>query len=156
MLNQLRPQGEHERGDVSVALPIAAAVAISLALIGAMVGMAGWGGGYIGMMDGGHMGMMRQGSSGADQTPVASEAEQVTVEMRDFQFFPAKLTVNAGTEVSWVNRDSVPHNAIGEGGAFDTGTVDGGGSVSVVIDRSGSYPYVCTFHPGMEATLTVR
>src|SRR3990170_3819448 len=148
MLNQLRPQGEHERGDVSVALPIAAAVAISLALIGAMVGMAGWGGG--------HMGMMRQGSSGADQTPVASEAEQVTVEMRDFQFFPAKLTVNAGTEVSWVNRDSVPHNAIGEGGAFDTGTVDGGGSVSVVIDRSGSYPYVCTFHPGMEATLTVR
>ena len=148
MLNQLRPQGEHERGDVSVALPIAAALAISLALIGAMVGMAGWGGG--------HMGMMRQGSSGADQTPVASEAEQVTVEMRDFQFFPAKLTVNAGTEVSWVNRDSVPHNAIGEGGAFDTGTVDGGGSVSVVIDRSGSYPYVCTFHPGMEATLTVR
>lgn len=148
MLNQLRPQGEHERGDVSVALPIAAAVAISLALIGAMVGMAGWGAG--------HMGMMRQGSSGADQTPVASEAEQVTVEMRDFQFFPAKLTVNAGTEVSWVNRDSVPHNAIGEGGAFDTGTVDGGGSVSVVIDRSGSYPYVCTFHPGMEATLTVR
>ena len=148
MLNQLRPQGEHERGDVSVALPIAAAVAISLALIGAMVGMAGWGAG--------HMGMMRQGSSGADQTPVASEAEQVTVEMRDFQFFPAKLTVNAGTEVSWVNRDSVPHNAIGDGGAFDTGTVDGGGSVSVVIDRSGSYPYVCTFHPGMEATLTVR
>ncbi len=76
--------------------------------------------------------------------------------MRGYEFFSSKLTVNVGTEVTWVNRDGVPHNAVDGGGAFDTGIVDGGGSASIVMDTLGSYPYVCTFHPGMEATLTVR
>ncbi len=102
------------------------------------------------------MSMMRRGSAGADQTPVVTDQAQVTVEMRGFEFFPAKLNVNAGTELTWVNRDNVPHNAIAEGGAFATGNVNGGNSESVVLDRPGTYRYVCTFHPGMEATLTVR
>ncbi len=102
------------------------------------------------------MSMMRRGSAGADQTPVVTDQAQVTVEMRGFEFFPAKLSVNAGTEVTWLNRDPVPHNAIADGGAFDTGTLNGGKSGSVVLDQPGTYPYVCTFHPGMEATLTVR
>ncbi len=102
------------------------------------------------------MSMMRRGSAGADQTPVVSDQTQVIVEMRGFEFFPAKLTVNAGTEVTWVNRDSVPHNAIADAGAFDTGTLNGGERGSVVLDGPGTYRYVCTFHPGMEATLTVR
>ena len=122
-------------------------MAISLALVGAMVGMAGWGGD--------HMGMMHRGSSGADQTPVVSEEQQVTVEMRDYEFFPSKLTVSVGTEVTWVNRDSVPHNTVDGGGAFDTGNLNAGESGSVVVERPGTYSYVCTYHPGMEATLTV-
>ncbi len=107
-------------------------------------------------MDMDQMGMMRRGSSGADQTPVVSDAERVTVEMSDFEFFPAKLTVNAGTEVTWVNRDNAAHNAVAGDGAFDTGNLNGGDSGSVVLDRPGAYAYVCTYHPGMEATLTVR
>lgn len=102
------------------------------------------------------MSMMRRGSAGADQTPVVTDQAQVTVEMRGFEFFPAKLTVNAGTELTWVNRDNVPHNAIADGSAFDSGTMNGGESWSVVLDEAGTYRYVCTFHPGMEATLTVR
>jgi plastocyanin len=107
-------------------------------------------------MGGDHMGMMNRGSSGADQPPVLSEAKQVTVEMRDYEFFSAKLTVNAGTEVTWVNRDSVPHNAVAKDGTFDTGNLNAGDSGSVVVEQPGTYPYVCTYHPGMEATLTVR
>ncbi len=102
------------------------------------------------------MSMMRRGSAGADQTPVVTDQGQVTVEMRNFEFFPAKLTVNPGTEVTWLNRDPVAHNAVAAGGAFDTGNVNGGKSVSVRLDQPGTYRYVCTYHPGMEATLTVR
>jgi plastocyanin len=147
MLNGLRPPHQRQRGDAAVAVPLVAAVVISLALIGAMVGMA--------CMGPGHMGMMRRGSSGADQTPVVSDAEQVTVEMRNYEFFSARLTVNAGTEVTWVNRDGVPHNAVAADGAFDTGNVNGGESVSVVVEQPGTYPYVCSYHPGMEGVLTV-
>jgi plastocyanin len=130
-------------------LPIVAAVAVVVALSGLMVGaMAFWGGD---MMD-----MHGRGSDGADQTPVASTASEVTIEIRDYEFFPAKLTVDAGTEVTWLNRDSVPHNAVADDGAFDTGRIDGDDSATVTLDSPGAYPYVCTYHPGMEATVTVR
>lgn len=146
------PSHERQRGSALSVLPLIAAVVAGLALIGVMLAMmAWWGGGNMG-----GMGMMQQGRSGADQTPVVSDAQQVTVEMRDFEFSPAKLTVDAGTELTWVNRGSVPHNAIAGDGAFDSGTMSGGDSWSVVLDEPGAYPYVCTFHPGMDATLTVQ
>ena len=144
-----RPPHGRQRGTALPVLPLVAAVVAGLAFTGGMLGMMAW-------WDGDHMGMMSRGSSGAEQTPVVTEAKQVTVEMRNFEFFPAKLTVNADTEVTWVNRDSVPHNAIAGDSAFDSGTMNGGQSWSVVLDRPGTYSYVCTFHPGMEATVTVR
>ncbi len=142
-----RPSRQQLRGTTLPVLPLIAAVILGLAFIGMMLAMMAWWGGD-------HMGMMRSGSSGADQTPVVSDEEQVTVEMRDFEFFPAKLTVNVGAEITWLNRDGVVHNAVAD--AFDSGTLKGGDSWSVVLDQPGTYPYVCTFHPGMEATLTVR
>ena len=140
------PSCEQQRGSAVPVLPPIAAVGLGLAFMAVMLTMTG-------CMGGDHMGMMRSGSSGADQTPVISDEERVTVEMRDYEFFPAKPTLNAGTEVTWVNRDSAPHNAVAD--VFDSGTLKGGDSWSVVLDQPGTYSYVCTFHPGMEATLTV-
>ena len=143
-------QDRTQRGTAMAALPLVAAVLLGLAFMGAMLGMMSWWGG------GDHMGMMRRGSSGADQTPVVSAAKQVTVEMKDYEFFPAKLTVDAGTEVTWVNYDTVPHNAVADGGAFDTGRLDKDGRGSVTLAEPGTYPYKCTYHPAMTATVTVR
>ncbi len=144
-----RSPHEPQRGTALPVLPLIAAVALGLAFIGAMVAMMAWWGGD-------HMGMMRRGSAGADQTPVASDAKQVTVEMQDFEFFPAKLTVNAGTEITWLNRDGAPHNAVAGDGSFDTGGLNQDESASVVLDQPGTHSYVCTYHPGMEATVTAR
>jgi plastocyanin len=146
-MSNYRPSRQQQRGTVLPVLPLIAAVGLGLAFMGVMLGAMAWWGGD-------HMGMMRRGSAGADQTPVVSGAEQVTVEMRDFEFFPAKLTVNVGTEIAWLNRDGVPHNAVSE--AFDTGNLNSGDGTSIVLDEPGTYSYVCTYHPGMEATLTVR
>src|SRR3970282_2983756 len=110
-----RSQDRTQRGSALAALPLIAAVAFGLAFMGLMLGMMAWWGG------GDHMGMMGRGSSGADQTPVVSSADLITVEIKDYEFFPAKLTVDAGHEVTWTNRDDVPHNAVDDGGAFDTG-----------------------------------
>jgi plastocyanin len=130
-------------------LPLVVALAVFLALAGMMVGaMAFW--------HDDHMAMHGRGSAGADQTPVVAEASAVTVEMRDYEFFPAKLTVDAGSEITWTNRDSVPHNAVADGGAFDTGRIDKDESASATLDEPGVFRYVCTYHSGMEATVTVR
>lgn len=141
---------QRQDGHASLVAATALAVATGLALIGGMIAMMAWAGGDH------HAGMMIRGSSGADQTPVVLEADQVTVEMRDYQFFPAKLTVNAGTTVTWVNRDSAPHDAVASEGAFNAGRLDQGESGSVLLDLPGVYEYLCTFHPDMKATITVR
>jgi plastocyanin len=145
------PQSEGA-GSPSNLLPLVLGLVAVLGLVGIFGGMAIW---MMTWMGGDHMGMHR-GSSGADQTPVVSEMPSVTVEMRDFEFFPAKLTVNAGAEVTWINRDSAPHNAVARDGQFDTGRLDRDDSGSVLLDQPGAYSYECTYHPGMEAVLTVR
>jgi len=132
------------------AFPLIAAVAFGLAFMGLMLGMMAWWGG------GDHMGMMRRGNSGADQTPVVSSAERVTIEIRDYEYFPARLTVDAGTEVTWVNYDTVPHNAVADEGAFETDRLDKDGSGSVTLAEPGTHAYKCTFHPAMTGTITVR
>jgi plastocyanin len=143
-------QDRTQRGTAMAAFPLIAAEAFGIAFMGLMLGMMAWWGG------GDHMGMMRRGNSGADQTPVVSSAERVTIEIRDYEYFPARLTVDAGTEVTWVNYDTVPHNAVADEGAFETDRLDKDGSGSVTLAEPGTHAYKCTFHPAMTGTITVR
>ena len=143
-------QDRTQRGTAMAAFPLIAAVVFGLGFMGLMLGMMAWWGG------GDHMGMMRRGSSGAGQTPVVSTAERVTIEIRDYEYFPARLTVDAGTEVTWVNYDTVPHNAVADDGAFETDRLDKDGSGSVTLEEPGTHAYKCTFHPAMTGTITVR
>ena len=98
---------------------------------------------------------MHGGGSQAAQTPVVSAASQMTVEIRDFDFFPRELTVKTGTAVTWVNRDAAPHDATDEAGGWGTGTLNQGESATLSFDSPGAYRYYCTIHPNMRATLTV-
>jgi plastocyanin len=99
---------------------------------------------------------MHGGGGGAPQTPVLSDASEVNVEIADFDFSPRELTVQAGAAVTWANRDSAPHDATDEAGAWGTGTLKQGESATIVFDSPGEYEYLCTIHPNMKATLTVE
>jgi plastocyanin len=78
-----------------------------------------------------------------------------TVTIENMQFSPAELTVKRGDRVTWVNKDLVAHTATAAH-AFDTHDIEPGRSWSHVMDEPGRYPYVCTFHPAMKATLIVE
>jgi plastocyanin len=138
----------HER-PLRIALPLAVVATATLALA-----LACGGSGMGGMLDDG-MGGMHGGDSQAAQTPVVSAASQMTVENRDFDFFPRELTVKTGTAVTWVNRDAAPHDATDEAGGWGTGTLNQGESATLTFDSPGAYRYFCTIHPNMRATLTV-
>lgn len=101
-----------------------------------------------------HQQMQRQGEP-ASQTPVLSDAAEVTVEIRDYDFSPRDLTVSVGTEVMWINRDSVPHDATSDD-AWGTGLLKESETATVSFDEPGSYEYICTVHPYMTGTLTVE
>jgi plastocyanin len=79
-----------------------------------------------------------------------------TVTMENMRFAPHALTVARGDTIVWVNRDPVPHTATSKDGAFDSGTVLSEKSWRFTVRQKGEFPYSCTFHPTMTATLEVR
>jgi len=75
-----------------------------------------------------------------------------TVTLIDSRFTPADISVEAGTEVTWIWDDGKSHNVVGEGFASDSQTR---GTFTHTFTEPGTYEYVCTLHRGMEGTVTV-
>jgi plastocyanin len=70
-------------------------------------------------------------------------------------FAPGNLTVNRGTTVTWENSDSIAHSVVSSSGVFN-GSLGPGGAFEHKFDNSGSFPYSCVIHAGMNGTITVR
>jgi plastocyanin len=85
--------------------------------------------------------------------PVAVKAAPGSVQMRDFSFSPATITVNVGESVTWVNAGEEPHNAVGDN--FSTALLDAGKSGSKSFATAGTFSYICTVHPQMKGTVKV-
>jgi plastocyanin len=68
-------------------------------------------------------------------------------------FEPASVTVKVGDIVGFTNGGMAPHNVTFSAGLASP-TMSGGDSFLVKVTRPGTYKYVCTFHPGMEGTIT--
>lgn len=84
----------------------------------------------------------------------APQVHEVVIE--GMQFNPATLEVNQGDTVVWTNRDFFPHNATAEDGAFRSDDLEPGQSWRFRADAKGNFPYFCSLHPTMKATLTVK
>jgi plastocyanin len=79
-----------------------------------------------------------------------------TVIVVGMKFEPASLTVKRGDKVVWVNRDFFPHTATALDRSFDSGDIGTNAAWTYVAKKSGTFSYVCTLHPTMKATLTVK
>lgn len=86
--------------------------------------------------------------------PAAGQEESLSVDIRDFAYNPASLTVAAGSTVTWTNSDSAPHTATGV--AFDTGTLSRGQTGSATFADAGEFAYSCTIHPSIQGVITVQ
>lgn len=97
------------------------------------------------------------GAGEGEDRPAASpraERSATTIDMADIRFDPPRLTVERGQTVTFRNVGKLTHNAKGE--TFFSRVVEPGGSYRQTFDEAGTFDFVCTFHPGMEGTLTVR
>ena len=75
----------------------------------------------------------------------------------NFAFEPKTLTVAAGTSVTWVNRDDVPHLIISTTGKFPNSKVlDTDQQHVATFDSPGEYPYFCSIHPTMVGKIVVK
>jgi len=92
----------------------------------------------------------------ADPAPAAAQAAE-EAKIVDFDFSPRRLTVAAGTTVTWSNTGQRPHTATDRGGTFDTKPVAPGASAEVTLSTPGTYFYFCRINPAkMNGVLVVE
>jgi plastocyanin len=86
----------------------------------------------------------------------ARAAASTGVTIRDFEFAPGSVTIDAGDTVTWNNQGPTGHSATADDGSFDTGILADGESGSHTFSQAGTFSYFCTPHPNMRGTITVR
>ncbi|TMJ65831.1 MAG: amicyanin [Alphaproteobacteria bacterium] len=92
----------------------------------------------------------------AGAAAVTAAASSATVDIDNFAFTPAALTVTAGTTVTWKNEDDSPHRIGDKNGTFKSAALDTDDSFSHTFAAPGEYPYICTIHPYMVGTIIVK
>jgi plastocyanin len=84
----------------------------------------------------------------------ASHGTGTNIEIVDACFGPSLLSIEPGTTVTFVNRDSFEHNVGGQGwGRFDS--LLRGDRFRARFQEEGIYPFACTIHPGMTGAVIV-
>jgi 3',5'-cyclic-AMP phosphodiesterase len=74
----------------------------------------------------------------------------------NFNFTPPSIAVKAGTTVTWINNDDVPHLIVSVRSAFKPSPVlDTGQRYSASVARAGTYDYFCSLHPKMQGKIIV-
>lgn len=93
----------------------------------------------------------------SDPSSVPTDPVETRVGIENFQFVPGDLTVAVGTTVEWQNRATgTSHTTTADEGAWDSGTIEAGGSFSQTFDAPGTFSYFCAIHPQMTGTITVE
>jgi plastocyanin len=86
----------------------------------------------------------------------AAAAEDVSILIKNFNFGPMNVTVAPGTTVMWKNLDGEPHTVASADGLFRSQALDQNDSYRFTFDKAGTFRYICSIHPNMKATITVK
>jgi plastocyanin len=106
-------------------------------------------------------------ASGSDQVggliglvQAASTPESVgsatEIKIDNFVFQPAQITIKAGTQVSWTNKDDIPHTVDSTDGKFKSAALDTDEKFQFRFTEPGEYPFYCRMHPKMTGKIVVQ
>jgi plastocyanin len=93
-------------------------------------------------------------SDGGGSSSTGGQGGGNAVTIDNLAFSPATLNLKTGQEVTWTNKQDIAHTVTADGGAFDH-QMPPGATFSFTFDKAGSFPYHCTIHPSMTATIQV-
>jgi len=83
-------------------------------------------------------------------------AEDAAVKIENFTFNPQRVIVKAGTTVTWINDDDIPHTVASSTKAFKSKVLDSEDKFSFTFTTAGVYEYFCSLHPHMTGTIVVE
>jgi len=84
-------------------------------------------------------------------TPAAAASHTYTVVIDKMKFGAVPALVHQGDIIVWDNRDMFRHSATDEG-VFDI-DLPAGKAVRMRVTKTGTFPFVCKYHPGMKGVL---
>ena len=79
----------------------------------------------------------------------------VNIAIAGFAFDPPDLTINVGDTVVWTNNDGTTHSTTSDTGIWDSGLFGNGQTFSFTFNNAGTFPYHCSRHISMLASITV-
>lgn len=84
-----------------------------------------------------------------------STPQPVAIDITNFAFVPATVTISKGTTVVWTERDSgISHTVTGTG--FDSGPLSQGDTFNQTFNDAGTFNYHCSIHATMTGTIIVQ
>jgi plastocyanin len=109
-------------------------------------------------------GTLRARSLGGAQTGTPTEAQMAgegksgtnAVTIDNFSFGPMQLEVPVGTQVTWINKDDVPHTVVSVDHKFKSRALDTDEKFSFTFQDVGTYEYFCSVHPKMTGKIMVK
>lgn len=76
------------------------------------------------------------------------------VNIQNFAFNPAEITIAVGATVVWTNNDPVTHQIASN--SFSSSPLNQGASFSQKFTAAGTYDYHCLIHPSMTGRVIVK
>ena len=99
---------------------------------------------------GGGSGTAHGASAGAPTGP------EMEVKIDNFVFSPGVVMVKAGTQVTWINKDDIPHTVDSTQGKFKSAALDTDDKFQFKFTEPGEYPFYCRMHPKMTGKIIVQ
>ena len=90
----------------------------------------------------------RTDDAGDGETPASAGAAAVVpgaVAITNFKFTPATVTVKAGSDVTWTNKEGT-HTVTADDGSWESPPLKAGQTFTRKFDKPGTYRYFCSFH----------
>ena len=78
------------------------------------------------------------------------------VKIDNFTFKDQTITVPVGAQVTWVNRDDIPHTVVSDDKLFKSKALDTDEKFTYTFSQPGTYKYFCSIHPKMTAEVVVK
>ena len=89
-------------------------------------------------------------------TTTATNPPANEVWIQNMAFNPSSITVPVNTTVKWTNKDGTTHTVTSNTTLFNSGNLGNGATFSFKFTTAGTFPYHCTIHSSMTASVIVQ
>ena len=101
-------------------------------------------------------GSAAQAQAAASPASSAAAALGVQASIDNFAFVPSRLSVKAGTTVTWTNKDDTAHTVTSDDGVFSSPLLDSNQTFQYTFGTAGKFPFHCKLHPMMTGGVVVE